>query len=58
MIPLLISDDLDDLVYTGLDLPSFTDEEFVSTIYLRPVDLQDYGHSLDVTQPELNQEVS
>ncbi|XP_076100154.1 germinal-center associated nuclear protein-like isoform X3 [Mytilus galloprovincialis] len=57
MIPLLISDDLDDLVYTGLDLPSFTDEEFVSTIYLRPVDLQDYGRSLDVTQPELNQEL-
>ncbi|CAC5393662.1 unnamed protein product [Mytilus coruscus] len=57
MIPLLISEDLDDLIYTGLDLPSFIDEDFVSSIYLRTIDLQDYGRSLDVTQPELNQEL-
>jgi hypothetical protein len=56
MVPLLASENYEDLINTGLDIADYVDKDLVSSVFVRTVNLLDDG-LLDVTQPELTEEV-
>jgi hypothetical protein len=56
MVPLLASENYEDLINTGLDIADYVDKDLVSSVFVRTVNLLDDG-LLDVTQPELTEEL-